>query len=388
MQTLAVALVAIAAAAVASAQDEASAFPEPQDPFETGAATVDGGGGHESLPSDFLGPGGVGDLSEFLEAMELERSDTEELVDGIAAQVGNGVVLVSEVRRLAAPIEARMRKAGVSEAEILGMRTEALERLIESRLIDDVVTRAQLSATEAEVNNAVEAIAQENGLSIQQLTASIASHGLSNEEYRAKIKKEIERNKVLGSMIRSRVRVDDRDIDALYQQRYANQRTTGAEIHLGHLLIATGGDDTPDSESACQIVAAARERIVSGNTRFEDAAARLSDANRQNGGDLGWLHADELASWMAPAVAELEPGQVSEVVPMYFGCNLLMVIDRREVTPVTLQQARPELEEIVFRQKMDEEYVRWIDKIRETVYIERKGIYAETTRLGERSASR
>ena len=65
-----------------------------------------------------------------------------------------------------------------------------------------------------------------------------------------------------------------------------------------------------------------------------------------------------------------------------------MVVDRREVTPVTLEQVRPELEEVVFRQRMDVEYIRWIDKIRETVYIERKGIYAETTRLEERSASR
>jgi hypothetical protein len=35
---------------------------------------------------------------------------------------------------------------------------------------------------------------------------------------------------------------------------------------------------------------------------------------------------------------------------------------------------------------MDEEYGKWIEKVRKQVYVERKGIYAEATRLGASSA--
>ena len=385
------ALAAAIGAGSAFAQDEASAFPRSETPFETDAAPVEGGGADaapdEALPSDFLAPG-MTDLPGFLEAMELERSDSEELVDGIAAQVGSDVVLVSEVRRLAAPVEVRMRDAGAPESEILSVRAQALERLIESRIIEGMVERAQLSASESEVNTAVAAIASENGLTLEQLSASIASHGLSLDDYRAKIKKEIERNRLLGSIIRSRVQVEDSDVEALYRRRYANQRTSGSEIHLRHLLVAAGGAAGPDQAAACVIVEEARQQIVSGATNFEEAARRLSDANREQGGDLGWVHLDELASWMTPAVLHLAPGEVSEVVPMYFGCNLLMVVARREVAAVTLEQARPELEQIVFSQKMDEEYVSLIEELRGTIYIERKGIYAEATRLEDRSARR
>ncbi len=73
---------------------------------------------------------------------------------------------------------------------------------------------------------------------------------------------------------------------------------------------------------------------------------------------------------------------------MYFGCNLLMVVERREVVAVTLEQARPELIELISQRKMDAEYVRFIDKVRENIYIERKGPYAERTRTEDRSARR
>jgi peptidyl-prolyl cis-trans isomerase SurA len=331
------------------------------------------------------GTGGFGSFGEEDDAQGGLPSETEVLIEGIAAQVGNGVVLVSEVRRLAAPIETRMRKGGAPEGEIRAMRAEALERLIEQRLIEDIVRRAQLSATEAEVDQAVAAIAQENGLTLEQMRQSIASHGLTIEEYRAKIKGEIERNKVLGSMVRSRVQVDDAELHALYDHKYGGQRKSGSELHLRHLLISVGASQMRDQTTACRIATQIRGEVVAGTTSFAEAASRFSDTNAETGGDLGWVHAEELAGWMGPSVAKLEPGEVSEVIPMSFGCNLLEVVERREFTPVSFKDAQPALYQSLFQQKMEEEYVLWIEKLRKQVYIERRGIYAEATRVGNRS---
>jgi peptidyl-prolyl cis-trans isomerase SurA len=331
------------------------------------------------------GTGGFGSFGDEGDAEAALPSETEVLVEGIAAQVGNGVVLVSEVRRLAAPIEVRMRKGGVPEGEIRAMRAEALERLIEQRLIEDIVRRAQLSATEAEVDQAVAAIAQENGLTLEQMRQSIAGHGLTLEEYRAKIKGEIERNKVLGSMVRSRVQIDDRELRDLYDQKYGGQRKSGAELHLRHLLVAVAAERMRDQDTACRIAADIRAEVVAGTISFADAASRFSDTNAERGGDLGWVHAEELAGWMGPSVARLEPGQISDVIPMSFGCNLLEVVDRREFTPVSFEDAQESLYQALFTRKMEEEYVLWIEKLRTQVYIERRGIYAEATRVGNRT---
>ena len=59
----------------------------------------------------------------------------------------------------------------------------------------------------------------------------------------------------------------------------------------------------------------------------------------------------------------------------------MMVIARRGFTPVRFDQAAPELYKEIFDQKTEEEYVRWIDKLRDQTYIQRKGVYAEVDRL-------
>ena len=76
----------------------------------------------------------------------------EQLVDGIAAQVGNRIVLVSEVMRMAGQQEAAMRQAGAPEAEIARMRAAALEELIEARLIEELVRQAELYVSDDEID--------------------------------------------------------------------------------------------------------------------------------------------------------------------------------------------------------------------------------------------
>ena len=76
---------------------------------------------------------------------------------------------------------AEMLGQGASEREIATLRAEVLERMIERALIRQVVRRAELDATEAEIDNAIQSIAQENGLSVEQLKRSVEDQGLPFE---------------------------------------------------------------------------------------------------------------------------------------------------------------------------------------------------------------
>jgi peptidyl-prolyl cis-trans isomerase SurA len=301
----------------------------------------------------------------------------EKLVESVAAQVGNEIVLQSEVMELAAPIEERMRQAGAPEAEIAMVRRQALERLIETKLLSSVVERLELSASREEVDEAIAAIAGENGLSVEQLLASVASHGLAIDEYREKIRGEIERSKVIGAMVRSRVQIEEEEIRALYEEQFSDQRSGGEEVYVRHLVVLTEGGFEPRSlDAACDLARAARARIESGEVDFTQVAQRLSDMNAQRGGDLGWMHREELAPWMAQRVDAMQPGDLSAVIEMPFGCNLLELVDRREFRPVTFADAEPQLRSILYQRKTESEYVKWLDVLREQTFIERKGAFA------------
>ena len=70
----------------------------------------------------------------------------ELLVEGIAAQVGTQIVLISEVMQTVAGDEQRMRAAGAPELEIAKLRAEGLEALIERRLLEKIVEERPESA--------------------------------------------------------------------------------------------------------------------------------------------------------------------------------------------------------------------------------------------------
>jgi peptidyl-prolyl cis-trans isomerase SurA len=304
----------------------------------------------------------------------------EKLLDGVAAQVGDEIVLVSELDEMTRPMEKRMRDAGAPDAQINNMHREALERLIDERLIANMVTRLEMGASQDEISQAVEGIAQSNGLTAAQLKASVENHGLTMKEYRTKLKGEIERNKIIGAMVSDRVRVTPEEIQALFNERYGDQKAGGEEVRLRHILVGVGGSTMRDENTACAMIDEAAVKIRAGQLDFNEAARQLTEMNPEQQGELGWLHLNEIAPWMVNAIQPLKPGEITNPIPMPFGCNLLQLVDERTFQPVTLEQANASLRAELVNRKTDREIGEWLDEVRKQTFIARKGRYAESSR--------
>lgn len=308
-----------------------------------------------------------------------------DLVDGIAAQVGGDIVLVSEVTQVAAPAEAQLRKRGAAERDLAVLRAEILERLIERALIRQVVRRAELAATDAEVDEAIAAIASENDLRPEQLRESVESQGLPFDAYRERIRGEIEQSKVINGMVAARVRVEEREVRALYEKEFSNQPTGGEEVHLRHVLVAFDPDEPAAKRAACSRVERALARIRAGEP-FEALAEEISEVNPGRGGDIGWIHVSSLARWMVEALAPMQPGETSDVLETAFGCNLLQLLERRPWEPISYERAREALRRELFNDRMATEYDKFMESLRKQTYIERKGVFAEAATLRPGSA--
>lgn len=307
------------------------------------------------------------------------------VIDGIAAQVGSDIVLVSEVRNLIGPMEGKLRAAGAPENELEALRADALERLIERALIRQVVRRAELEATDLEVDNAIGTIARENGLSQAQLVATVEGEGLPYEVYRERIRGEIEQSKVLNGMVAAKVRLEEAELRAAYHEQYQDQPQGGDEVRLRHLLVALTSEGPEAKRAACATAERARVRLVAGEP-FDVVASQVSE-KVPGSADLGWIHEGRLASWMSGKVGGAQPGAVTEVIETDFGCNVLQVIDRRPYQPKTFEEVKGELHERMFAERMQKEYLKFMDKLREQTYIERKGIFAQTAPVGSGGGS-
>jgi peptidyl-prolyl cis-trans isomerase SurA len=304
----------------------------------------------------------------------------EGVVDGIAAQVGGEIVLVSEVRNLVGPMEAKLREAGAPEDEIAAQRSDALERLIERALVRQIVKRAELEATDVEVDTAIATIASENNISEAQLVATVEGEGLPYDVYRERIRGEIEQSKVLNGMVASKVHVDEAEVRAAFHEAYQNQPRGGDEVRLRHLLVPFTRDGAEARRAACASAERARARLAAGES-FELVASQVSE-RAPGSGDLGWIHEGGVASWMVGKIAGAGPGSVTEVIETDFGCNVLQIVDRRPFQPKGYEEVREQIHQRLFAERMQAEYLKFMDKLREQTYIERKGIFAQAPPVG------
>lgn len=311
----------------------------------------------------------------------------EVIVDGIAAQVGSDTVLISEVMSASRSLTNRMQAAGAPEAEIAKVRASALEELIESHLLARVVKRSELVASDAEIDAAIEGIAKENGLTVEQLQASVSSHDVTYKEYRDQIKRELERRKVVQTMIASKVSVEESDLKRIFADLYSKQPAAGETVHLRQILVTFGPEAGRDAAEACRIAGAAEARIRRGEA-FETVAREISAVAPMDGGDIGWIHGDSMAPWMKEALAPLEAGGVTGVLELPFGCGLMQLVERREWHPLSYEAAKPMLEQRAFEEKVAAEYRSWMNQLRANTYIERRGYFAEAATLGASSPGR
>jgi peptidyl-prolyl cis-trans isomerase SurA len=304
--------------------------------------------------------------------------------DGIAAQVGPDIVLVSEVLERVAELEEQLREAGAPRQEIARLRAAGLEKLIEARLIDQIVRRGELFATDEEVEAAIASIASENGITTDQLEATVVAQGLAYDDYRDKIKSSIEHQKVIRAVVASKVRVDESEVRALYDERFSDQPAGGEVIHLRQALVTFGEMVPVDPKAVCAPVYAGLERIRAGES-FETIASEISEVAPAEGGDIGWLHTDSVASWMRDVVDALKIGETSDVVELPFGCSLLKLVDRRDFEPITYEEAKSRLQQEVYETHIDKEFRVWMEEVRAQTFIERKGHFAEAATLGSQS---
>lgn len=249
-------------------------------------------------------------------------------VDGIAAIVDEDVILNSEVQRAVGNIKTQYAKTPEQLPPDDVLSKQVLERLILLRLQVERATNSGVRVSDNEVNQAIQNIANQNKISLDQLRAQIASEGLNYEDFRNNLRDEIIVQRMRQSYVQSRVQVSETEIDQLLSVREVG----GPEVHLANILVALPDGATPEQLAKAQEkIARIKAMIDKGEMDFSSAAIRFSDSqNALEGGEIGWRTADSIPPAFVNILKEMKPGEVTNPVRGPSGYQLIKLIETRD----------------------------------------------------------
>jgi peptidyl-prolyl cis-trans isomerase D len=154
-------------------------------------------------------------------------------------------------------------------------------------------------------------------------------------------------------------------LDAYQQEIAAGQYQT--ESRVSHILFEQGGDE--EDAAYQQRIADAQARIDAGED-FANLAGEVSDdiGSASFGGDLGFTSGDAFPEEMESAIAELEVNAVSAPVETEAGTHLILLTERREGKPPTLEELRAGLEDQLAMSEARVELLRMVETLKDLAF--------------------
>ncbi len=257
-------------------------------------------------------------------------------IDRIVAVVDEDVVLKSELDRAIANIKQQYagHEDQLPPADVL--QKQVLERLILVRLQLARANDSGLKVTDAEVDQGIARIAEQNKLTPAQMQQKLAASGMNYGDFRKSIREELTVQKMQQQIIQDRVAVSETEVD----NELATERAGGPQIHLAHILVAL--PENPDAnqiKTAQDKIAGVKELIDEGKMDFSAAAIRYSDSpNALEGGDLGWRSLDEVPPAFIDLIKTMKPGQITQPMRGASGFQLLKLVEVRDAGKVPEQK--------------------------------------------------
>ena len=276
--------------------------------------------------------------------------------DTIVAVVNKDVITQRELTTRFQQAKNELRQKGQTPPDELLMR-DVLQRLIQERLERQEAQRLKIVVTDAMVQKAIDSIGQRNNLSAAQVRKQIEGSGMSWDQYREMIRREVMLEGLRQRTVDSTVLISDAEVDAYLRDQKARQSgglaalaqqsappvpqqappkraqparpNQPAIMGLAQILIRVPEGSSDEQVNALRARAQdALSRIKRGES-FEKVAQAVSEGpEASRGGDMGARPLEGWPDLFLKAVANVKDGQISGIIQSGNGFHILKVMGR------------------------------------------------------------
>jgi len=236
----------------------------------------------------------------------------------------------------------------VADEEKQRLRLQIIRNLIDEKLQLQEAAENDIRINETEVTRSFERIAQNFKRTPAQFEIYLKGNSSSSNSLKAQIRAEMAWSRVLRRKVEPMVNVGDDEVQQVIDK--LNAAKGKDEFHVGEIFLSA----TPETLDAVMQDASRIVGQVRGGASFVAYARQFSEASSAGlGGDLGWVRGEQLNSAVSTAVAALEPGQVTDAIPVTAGVAIMALIEKRQVLAADPLMAQLSLKQLTIPLKAD-----------------------------------
>jgi peptidyl-prolyl cis-trans isomerase SurA len=304
--------------------------------------------------------------------LSLGTTASASIVERVVAIVGERPILLSELHQRARPFLFRILATSQNPAQVAAAKTEMekelLNRMIDDRLEEQAADKARLAVTSEEVDGALRNVASQAHISVPDLLVEARRQGLTEQDYRDEIRRQVLEGKLVQLRVRGRVRVTDQDARTEYQ-RYIAQLGKAVPVNLQILALRIPPNTPPEAvkkiaNQANQIVTDAR----AGADFCKLVAQYSQSASPKPCGETGLQPQTSLVPQIAAAIEGLAPGEVTEPIMVQDQAVLIAKLTDRRAPGY--EEVKDQMWERAMGDAMDRQRKMWLDEMRRGAYVD------------------
>ena len=259
-----------------------------------------------------------------------------EIVDQVVAIVDDDVIMASELRERVAAVTANLKARDMQMPPEDELIRDTLNRLILESIQIQMGTRAGVRISDDQLNAAVQRIASQNRMTLEQFRQALAQQGQSYDEVREQVRREMIIQRVQAGNVNQRIQITEQEVGN-FMTTQEGQALTQPEFHLLHALLPIPPDASDRTVSAASNQVDAVMKRIRGGEGFKQVIQSSNQPYSFSAGDLGWRKLDDLPSLFTEVVPNLSPGQTANPLRSESGYHIVFLEAERGMDQVVTQ---------------------------------------------------
>ncbi|MEJ6656027.1 MAG: peptidylprolyl isomerase [Pseudomonas sp.] len=250
-------------------------------------------------------------------------------LDRVAAIVDNDVVMQSQVQERLNAIRQQLNERGTELPPEEVLRTQVIDRLVLESIQLQMGERAGIRIDDASLNQTMQQLAERNGVSMEEFRATLERDGISYNQAREQVRREMIINRVRQRRVAERIQVSDQEVRNFLNSEMGRYQTS-ADYRLAMIVLPVSENaSSAEAQSKAEIANEIYQELSEGADFTRLAVSRSGGEHALEGGELGWRKAAQLPPAFANAVDELEIGGTTPPLRSPAGFHILKLLEKR-----------------------------------------------------------